>query len=126
MTQPDFAGDASRVVAEILAQLTAAHKMHGVVLAQVTSTGHLDAETRETAMATVVAAAVSLRSLAPEFHALHALPVTEQPDVELILLRLLTDSLSVAMAQPPAVSLMVSPEEIDDLLAARGHLWETS
>ena len=118
MTPDDTTNDARRIVAEVVAQLEAT-RVYGPVCEQVITSGRLDGEMREAAIMTIAAVATCLRALAPKFASIQVLPESEQPDLELILLRSLTDSISVALAETPDATLLVPIEEVDDLLDER-------
>jgi hypothetical protein len=119
VTDADANQDARRIVAEVVAQLETARQLYGSVYEQVMAVGQLDDETRDSAVATVAAVATSLRALAPAFGSIQSLPAAEQPDLELVLLRLLTDSISVALSETPDATLLVPIDEVDDLLDER-------
>jgi hypothetical protein len=119
MTQADADQEAQRIVGEVVAQLRTARRLYTSVYEQVTTAGTLNHQTREAAVATIAAVATSLRTLAPAFAGIQGPAVDEQLDLELVLLRLLTDSISVALSETPDATLLVPIDEVDDLLDER-------
>ena len=112
----DETKNARRIAAQVAAQLETSRQVYRQVYSQVTTEGRLDREIREAAISTLTDVATCLRTLAPDFACIEVLPESEQPDLELILLRLLTDSMSVALAETPDPALLVPLQELDAIL----------
>jgi hypothetical protein len=115
----DETKNARRIAAEVATQLETSRQVYRQAYGQVTTDGRLDAEMREAAISTLTDVATCLRTLAPDFACIQVLPESEQPDLELILLRLLTDSMSVALAETPDPALLVPLQELDAILDER-------
>jgi hypothetical protein len=115
----DETNDARRIAAEVAAQLETSRQVYRQIFEQVATDGRLDSEMREAAISTLTDVATCLRTLAPDFACIQVLPESEQPDLELILLRLLTDSISVALAKEPDAALLVPLAEVDAILEER-------
>jgi hypothetical protein len=115
-SRDDNAKNARRIAAEVAAQLETSRQVYRQVYRQVTTEGRLDREIWEAAISTLTDVATCLRTLAPDFACIEALPESEQPDLELILLRLLTDSMSVALAETPNPALLIPLQELDAIL----------
>jgi hypothetical protein len=106
---------ARRIVARVIGELEATHLAYRPAYRQIKAAGELGATTRESVIGVIASTATTLRQLAPSLVTTRTLPPQEQPDVALVLLRVLTDSLSVALAEHPAVDLMVVPDDVDEL-----------
>jgi hypothetical protein len=115
--------EARRVVAKVMTELDAARLAYGPVYDEVSGSGRLDEPIRESVIEVIARVATVLRHLAKSLGTTRTLPEEEQPDVALILLRLLTDSLSVALAKEPDAELMVAPEDVDALFR---EVWTTT
>ena len=100
-------------VAAILIELEAAWQTYGAVYRQIEVDGALDPGMRESSVQVIASVATTLRRLAPSLASTRALPDEERPDAALVLMRVLTDSLSVALAEHPAAELMVPPGDVD-------------
>jgi hypothetical protein len=112
--------DAREIVTSIKRELEASSLLYGQVYRQVEAAGQLDRTTRDSVIQVLAQVATTLRRLGPSLAATRTLPEEERPDVALVLLRLLTDSLSVALAESPAVELMVAPNDVHALASQVG------
>ena len=119
MTAADATSHARQIVAQVIGQLETTRRVYRTVYEQVMTSGRLDQEMREAAITTITTVATCLRTLAPDFARTQVLPESEQPDLELILLRLLTDCISVALAESPDAALLIAVEEVDNILDER-------
>lgn len=106
---------AREVVDAIAEQLTSVRAVYAPVHQQVLVAGALEPASREAAIQALSSVATALRRLAPVLPATSVLPPEERPDVALVVLRLLTDSLSIALAETPARELMLDPTQLDEL-----------
>lgn len=97
-------------------ELDAANRAHSDVYSMMVGAGALDAATRESAIQAIASVATLLRSLAPSLSTLDALPESDQVRLAVVLLRVLTDSMSVALADTPEQQLMVTPGEVEELV----------
>ncbi len=108
--------DVQELVRGIARELDAASYAYGDVYSQMAGAGELDDATREAAIRAVANVATMLRRMAPSLSTLDALPNSDQARLAVVLLRLLTDSLSVALADTPDRQLMAAPSDIVEVI----------
>ena len=108
--------EARRVVAKIMAELDATRLAYGLAFEELKAAGRLSTATRASVIQAIASVATLLRRLAPALATTRILSEDEQPDVALVLLRILTDSLSVSLAERPEIELMVAPDDVEALL----------
>ena len=103
---------ARQVAARIFDELQPASVVYATVHQQLTDAGQLDAESGESAIHVIAKVATTLRRSAPSLAETESLPEAPRLELALLLLRLITDSLSVALAERPAYELLVSPQDV--------------
>ena len=106
--------EAARGVAqEIFELLALSSGVYDDAYRNIEGAGKLDTTTRESVIRTVASVATALRRLAPSLSMTASLPETERPELALVVLRLLSDSLCIALSEQPDLSLMVNPNDIE-------------
>lgn len=105
--------------ATLTGELLRACTLYASIREQIGRRGELDQADRDRCVEMLANVAVTLRRATP-FLAQREGEDTERVDLALVLLRLITDSLAIALGASPQLDLMVAPAEVEAVMLTVG------